>query len=51
MFSIPSVHEDTTAIQDIYDMTLTPHTEQDNKFVFEVNENGKLIVHFVMIIR
>ena len=46
-FSIPSVHEDTTAvrydIEDIHDVTLTTPTEQ---VVFETHQNGKSITSF-----
>ena len=43
LFSIPSVHEDTTTVQDINDATLTTPTEQDNETVFETHQNGKSI--------
>ena len=52
LFSIPSVHEDTDAVHydiehtDINDATLTTHTEQDNKVVFETHQNGKWITSF-----
>ena len=45
-FSIPSVHEDTTAVQDINDMTLTTSTEQDREVVFETHQNCNSITSF-----
>ena len=52
MFSIPSVHEDTTAVHydiehtDINDVTLTTQIEQDKEVVFETHQNGKSITSF-----
>ena len=46
LFSIPSVHEDTTTVQDINDVTLTTPTEQDKEVVFETPQNGRSITTF-----
>ena len=52
VFSIPSVHEDITAVHydientDNNDVTLTTPTEQDKEVVFETHQNGKLITSF-----
>ena len=47
LFSIPSVHKDTTAVHynientDSNDVILTTSTEQDKEVVFEAHQNGK----------
>ena len=52
LLSIPSVHEDTTAVHydienaDINDVTLTTPTEKENEVVFETHQNGKSIILF-----
>ena len=51
MFSIPSVHEDTTALHydnentDNNDVTLTTPNE-DKEVIFERHQNGKSITSF-----